>query len=72
MILSGSRNGPEIVMCTAKNARKLQALQRNPAVALTIDTEVHRPTFPRCAGEAVLDPWTVTPTNTFTPPAPTR
>jgi nitroimidazol reductase NimA-like FMN-containing flavoprotein (pyridoxamine 5'-phosphate oxidase superfamily) len=27
-------NGSEIVMCTAKNARKLPALRRNPAVAL--------------------------------------
>ncbi|WP_327411980.1 pyridoxamine 5'-phosphate oxidase family protein [Streptomyces sp. NBC_01233] len=31
-------NGPEIVMCTPKNAPKLPALRHNPAVALTIDT----------------------------------
>src|ERR671927_450093 len=32
-------NGSQIVMCTSKNAPKLAALRRNPAVALTIDTE---------------------------------
>ncbi|MFD9369451.1 pyridoxamine 5'-phosphate oxidase family protein [Streptomyces sp. NPDC060020] len=36
-------NGAEIVMCTPKNAPKLPALRHNPAVALTIDTEVHPP-----------------------------
>jgi nitroimidazol reductase NimA-like FMN-containing flavoprotein (pyridoxamine 5'-phosphate oxidase superfamily) len=36
-------NGTEIVMCTAKNAAKVSALRHNPAVALTIDTEVHPP-----------------------------
>ena len=36
-------NGSEIVMCTSKNAPKLPALRRSPAVALTIDTEVHPP-----------------------------
>jgi hypothetical protein len=30
----------EIVICTAKNAPKVSALRHNPAVALTIDTEV--------------------------------
>jgi hypothetical protein len=30
-------------MCTAKNAAKVPALRHNPAVALTIDTEVHPP-----------------------------
>lgn len=30
-------------MCTSKNAPKLPALRHNPAVALTIDTEVHPP-----------------------------
>ena len=30
-------------MCTTKNAPKLAALHHNPAVALTIDTEVHPP-----------------------------
>jgi nitroimidazol reductase NimA-like FMN-containing flavoprotein (pyridoxamine 5'-phosphate oxidase superfamily) len=36
-------NGSEIVMCTPTNAPKLGALRRNPAVALTMDTEVHPP-----------------------------
>ena len=36
-------NGSAIVMCTAKNAAKVPALRHNPAVALTIDTEVHPP-----------------------------
>ena len=36
-------NGSQIVMCTSKNAPKLQALSENPMVALTIDTEVHPP-----------------------------
>ena len=34
-------NGSEIIMCTSKNAPKLPALRHHPAVALTIDTEVH-------------------------------
>ena len=49
-------NGAEIVMCTAKNARKLTMLQRNPAVALTIDTEVHPPHILLLRGRAELDP----------------
>jgi hypothetical protein len=48
-------NGSEIVMCTAKNARKLDALRRNPAVALTIDTEVHPPHVLLIRGQAELD-----------------
>ncbi|SDY60388.1 Pyridoxamine 5'-phosphate oxidase [Amycolatopsis xylanica] len=48
-------NGTEIVMCTAKNARKLPALRRNPAVALTIDTESHPPKVLLIRGEAELD-----------------
>jgi nitroimidazol reductase NimA-like FMN-containing flavoprotein (pyridoxamine 5'-phosphate oxidase superfamily) len=36
-------NGSAIVMCTAKNAAKVPALRRSPAVALTIDTEQHPP-----------------------------
>ena len=36
-------NGSQIVVCTTKNAQKLQALSENPMVALTIDTEVHPP-----------------------------
>ncbi len=36
-------NGAALVMCTTKNAPKVTALRHNPAVALTIDTEVHPP-----------------------------
>jgi uncharacterized pyridoxamine 5'-phosphate oxidase family protein len=48
-------NGSEVVMCTATNAPKLASLRRNPAVALTIDTEVHPPNILLIRGEAVLD-----------------
>jgi Pyridoxamine 5'-phosphate oxidase len=48
-------NGSEVVMCTATNAPKLVSLRRNPAVALTIDTEVHPPNVLLIRGEAVLD-----------------
>ena len=48
-------NGSEIVVCTAKNAPKLPALRKNPAVALTIDTEVHPPKILLIRGRAELD-----------------
>ena len=48
-------NGTEVVMCTPTNAPKLASLWRNPAVALTIDTEVHPPKILLLRGEAVLD-----------------
>jgi hypothetical protein len=48
-------NGSEIVMCTSKNAAKLPALRGNPAVALTIDTEVHPPKILLIRGRAELD-----------------
>ena len=48
-------NGSEIVMCTTKNAPKLPALRKNPAVALTIDTEVHPPKILLIRGRAELD-----------------
>jgi Pyridoxamine 5'-phosphate oxidase len=48
-------NGSTIVMCTAKNAPKIPALRQNPAVALTIDTEVHPPRILLIRGEAELD-----------------
>jgi hypothetical protein len=48
-------NGAQIVMCTAKNARKLPALRRSPAVALTIDTEAHPPKVLLIRGQAELD-----------------
>src|SRR5215203_3059082 len=48
-------NGSTIVMCTAKNAAKVPALRHNPAVALTIDTEVHPPRILLIRGRAELD-----------------
>jgi hypothetical protein len=48
-------NGTEIVMCTAKNAAKLAALRHNPAIALTIDTEVHPPKTLLVRGRVALD-----------------
>ena len=48
-------NGSEIVMCTSTNAPKLGALRKNPAVALTIDTEVHPPKTLLIRGRAELD-----------------
>ena len=48
-------NGTEVVMCTSTNAPKLASLRRNPAVALTIDTEVHPPTILLLRGDGVLD-----------------
>jgi hypothetical protein len=48
-------NGSRIVMCTTKNAAKLPALRQNPAVALTIDTEVHPPKILLLRGAAELD-----------------
>ena len=48
-------NGSQIVMCTPKNAPKLQALSENPMVALTIDTEAHPPKILLIQGRAELD-----------------
>ena len=48
-------NGTHVVICTPTNARKLAALARNPAVALTIDTEVHPPKILFIRGRAELD-----------------
>ena len=42
-------------MCTTKNAPKLPGLRHNPAVALTIDTEVHPPKILLIRGRAELD-----------------
>ncbi len=42
-------------MCTTPNAPKVRSLRRNPAVALTIDTEVHPPKILLLRGDAVLD-----------------
>ena len=49
-------NGAQIVLCTSKNAPKLHSLRANPAVALTIDTEVHPPKMLLIRGTAELDP----------------
>jgi Pyridoxamine 5'-phosphate oxidase len=48
-------NGSQMVMCTSRNAAKLRALRSNPAVALTIDTEVHPPAILLIRGRAELD-----------------
>jgi hypothetical protein len=48
-------NGSEVVMCTTPNAPKVASLRGNPAVALTVDTEVHPPKILLMRGEAVLD-----------------
>ncbi|MCK6211372.1 pyridoxamine 5'-phosphate oxidase family protein [Georgenia sp. EYE_87] len=48
-------NGAAIVMCTTKNAPKLPPLRHHPAVALTIDTEVHPPKILLVRGRAELD-----------------
>ena len=48
-------NGSTIVMCTSKNAPKLPSLRANPAVALTIDTEVHPPKILLIRGTVELD-----------------
>ena len=47
--------GSQVVMCTSTNAPKLPALRQNPAVALTIDTEVHPPRILLIRGRAELD-----------------
>jgi general stress protein 26 len=48
-------NGRAAVMCTSKNAPKLASLRRNPAVAITIDTEVHPPKILLVRGTVELD-----------------
>lgn len=50
-----SWNGSQVVMCTTPNAPKLISLRHNPAVALTIDTEVHPPKILFIRGTAELD-----------------
>src|SRR5690349_25174317 len=48
-------NGEQIVMCTSTNAPKLASLRQHPAVAVTIDTEVHPPTILLVRGPVELD-----------------
>ncbi len=50
-----SWNGSEIVMCTAKNAPKIRSLRRNPAVALTMDTDAYPPKILLVRGQTELD-----------------
>lgn len=49
-------NGAQIVVCTSTNSPKLHSLRHRPAVALTIDTEVHPPNILLLRGRAELDP----------------
>ena len=48
-------NGSEIVMTTATNAAKVKALQVNPDVALTIDTDDFPPNVLLIRGKAELE-----------------
>lgn len=48
-------NGSHIVVCTTKKSAKVPALRRNPAVALTVDTEVHPPKALFIRGRAELE-----------------
>jgi hypothetical protein len=48
-------NGTQIVMCTIPVSQKVAALRANPAVALTIDTEIHPPRILLIRGRAELD-----------------
>ena len=48
-------NGSQVVMCTTPNSPKLVSMRHNPAVALTIDTEVHPPTMLLIRGTVELD-----------------
>lgn len=50
-----SWNGSQVVMCTTPNSPKLISLRHNPAVALTIDTEVHPPKILFIRGTVELD-----------------
>ncbi|MBO2463334.1 pyridoxamine 5'-phosphate oxidase family protein [Actinomadura sp. LCR2-06] len=53
--ISFTWNGSQVVLCTTKNAPKLRSLRERPAVALTIDTEVHPPKILLIRGRAELD-----------------
>lgn len=41
-------------MCTSKNAPTPTSLRQNPAVAITIDTEVHPPKIDRYPRKEIL------------------
>jgi hypothetical protein len=48
-------NGSAIIMCTSTNAAKIKALQVNPDVALTIDTDEFPPKVLLLRGKAELE-----------------
>jgi hypothetical protein len=48
-------NGKEIVVCTVPNAPKIRALRKNPAVALTIDTNDYPPNVLLIRGTASIE-----------------
>ncbi len=48
-------NGKEFVVCTAANAPKVRALQRNPRVALTVDTDAQPPHILLVRGTASVE-----------------
>ena len=48
-------NGSAIIMCTTTNAAKVKALQVNPDVALTIDTDEFPPNVLLLRGKAELE-----------------
>jgi hypothetical protein len=48
-------NGTDFVMCTAVNATKVRALQTNPNVAFTVDTEGTPPRILLVRGTAEVD-----------------
>lgn len=48
-------NGTHFVMCTAVNAPKVRALQANPKVAFTIDTETTPPRILLVRGTAAVE-----------------
>src|SRR4051812_8398898 len=48
-------NGAEFIVCTTTNAKKVPALQANPKVALTIDTEAFPPLILLARGNAKLE-----------------
>jgi hypothetical protein len=48
-------NGAQIIVCTATSAPKVQALARNPKVALTIDTDTQPPHVLLVRGTAQIE-----------------
>jgi len=48
-------NGKEIIVCSPSNAAKVGSLQRDPKVALTIDTDAFPPEMLLIRGTATID-----------------